>query len=636
MVIFSQSHADIVRDSLISRFGELPSQGYLAGQAVASAIYPAFNLPQGTMRDLDVFIINEDEKARSSGLFRESGDMRVDVQRTSFSLFGAVEKSIGGYFVNASSVDVERPDINYVSVKFKTNIADSDQHMICLIHAFDINCCQLAYDPKRHQLIGTEAFSEFLSTQKLKVCYLATPMHTAIRFLKKCADMPFLKKDTHSTMTMLQTMVEIVTRNANAKSGYMVNNLFSDVYKKRFEAYRDTLEKYFDIVPKTILIKKPCDTIFGTMLQRKHVDMYVLEAKSYDQRFIDYFEQQFFGHSKGHLEDIITQCSVFLFDQDKYNPARDALKQWLPLFPKAHEHNSCIIKKIIIMLAQRAIIPTPAIMRTLNVANQSNDMLNYLSLLTHDELGNVIKFATTAYTHNLSFLLEYVETIINKGTSSTIDASTESQTIKYTLPLPHEPEAMVTLKRIVQDANMHFFCFDNTALVLCAQHAFTHNNPHALFLWFKGDAKKAFENNTKKLISIHNSISADILTKMVHHLIQNGVTYDQVFDWIGRSNKLLDHYELFDEIVMHVQQHSIFDQSIIKAITKHITLKDIEPQHGDAVILLVLNEYISQHDATTIDILSTLPSWLQPYCLSLMANNSVANTNRNFDEILPF
>lgn len=636
MVVFSQSHADIVRDALITRFGELPTQGYLAGQAVASAIYPAFGLPQGTMRDLDVFIVNDDEKARTSGLLRESGDMQITIQRTSFSLFGTVEKSIGGYFVNGSSIDTERPDINYVSINFKTGITNSDQQMSCLIHAFDLNCCQLAYDPTRHQLIGTEAFSEFLNTQRLNVCYLATPMHTAVRFLKKCNDMPFLKKDTHATLSMLQTMIEIVTRNANAKSGYMVNNLFSDVYKKRFEAFGDILGQYFDIVPKTIHIKKGCDTIFGMMQQRKTLNMYVLVAKTYDQGMLDYFEQHVFGDSKGNFENIITQCSVFLFDQEKYTRPRNALKAWVPLLPNEREYNGDTIKKIAIKLAQRAITPTPAVIRMLNVAKQSGNMLYYLSSLTHDELVAAITFANKAYAHHLSFLLEYIDTIIENSALSTIVANTDGQSFTYTLPLPHEPEAMAVIERIIQDAKTPRFCVDNTALVLCAQHALMHNNPDALFLWFQGDARQAFEDNNDILMGVNHAIEPDTLTTMIHHLIQNGVTYDQVFEWIGRSNNLLDHYDLFNEIVMNVQEHPLFTESIAQSITTHITLQDITPQHGDAVTLLVLNKYINQRDGTIIDIMDTLPPWLQPYCLSLMANNAIANVEREDDDLIPF
>ncbi len=316
------------------KFGSSPSLGIVAGQAVASALFEHIGLGQGPYNDIDTFVhydqaphcphyddpnpIAESGEPRRTGIKRSFGrnfgitDPSISSGSLGISVIDPI--SCNGYSVNYSHYDLGAPYINYVRIspdnipyeKVRTAKAQGysalSGYAELILNGFDINACQIALDLKAGTVVWTDEFQNFLYHKQLKSTFLGTPMHTAVRLLRKRNDLAFASLDLDEEMSKLQTARQVFIHIEHARElesgdyhmSYLPGNLFSQVYYQRAMEHMDTLSRYFK------LETKPCsfdDSYINEeneeVEQRVVKDMFVLTPTNYDESLVGHYNEIF-------------------------------------------------------------------------------------------------------------------------------------------------------------------------------------------------------------------------------------------------------------------------------------------------------------------------------------------------------
>lgn len=184
---------------------KLPASGFLAGQAVDSAITDLFGKGGGVYNDLDIFrmvpfedtkllVRKKDPDAKVSQLTQRS---EATVKQTAHAYLGMVQwlELVSTYGIKSVS---RQNMLNFVNccvssmreMSRKNRIrADSFNPMLYL-NSFDINSTRVGVDLATKKLIWTPDYQDFLATRQLKTCASHTPYHTFLRLLKKQQELP--------------------------------------------------------------------------------------------------------------------------------------------------------------------------------------------------------------------------------------------------------------------------------------------------------------------------------------------------------------------------------------------------------------------------------------------------------------
>lgn len=280
---------------LKKEFGELPESGIVAGQAVATAIYELLSFKQkGKYNDIDIFINDSElpDKLRSKKKHRVSLDKFSTGGKASVNYVSSYSVEAGnirqtGYTINFVAYDKDNPRFNYIGFYSHDITSKYNNLGNIIISSFDINCCQVAINLKDKTVSWTKEFQDFLYSKELKSAYLGTPMHTAIRLLKKKSEMPLFKLDIKNEMKILQTSREFMRRMEELKPDpdyrFFPGNLFSDTYLHRFNKYKCVLNEFFKINEKIIKLSK-LESQFDMQIElEKTIEIKEIE-KEFDQR----------------------------------------------------------------------------------------------------------------------------------------------------------------------------------------------------------------------------------------------------------------------------------------------------------------------------------------------------------------
>lgn len=285
---------DQITNILTQQFGTLPSSGIIAGQAVASAIYSILDISHiAPYNDLDVFGTEEElpqgifnSVRYKPGLARNNAEQSVGLFQGSFSYnIGVI--NVGSYSIEDSTVDPINFKINYVKVRAhgQSSTVGFARH---IINGFDINCVQVAIDTKSKEVHWTPAFLDFIDTLRLAVTFFGTPMHSAVRLLKKKDALPWAKLNVHAQMQKLQTvrqLIKLVEEEKTTEHHTMVfpGNLFSEIYRARAAEYESVLGEYFTMEHRVIPIYKE------QLETTEDVTFYLLQPKSHDKESLTEF-----------------------------------------------------------------------------------------------------------------------------------------------------------------------------------------------------------------------------------------------------------------------------------------------------------------------------------------------------------
>lgn len=269
----------LAREALASikeRYG-LPKRGFLAGGALANAIWHLHTGKPGPINDIDVFVF--ESKIELQGI-----DHQIDKQK---SLFGFKDKD-RKYFEDYTGIcwtdyvkDLYTISSSETEGIFNTIKYDSStEDPAIVLKAFDLNCVKIGYHIDTDTVVSSKEFEEFLETGEIKIVNLMTPSHTPMRIAKKA-------KELGATYGELE--MKLATHVMRAAFSDTIKLRFKERYAKMYEEHRDQLEKYFDL-------KRDEDT--ENWLKMNHIEatLYKLEPTGY-----------FFPDSSNDIEDFLEE-----------------------------------------------------------------------------------------------------------------------------------------------------------------------------------------------------------------------------------------------------------------------------------------------------------------------------------------
>jgi hypothetical protein len=282
--------SDHVKAILQREFGELPDFGIAAGQAIASAIYEAIDLPVSTrFKDLDIFVnmmdgidfnrydrdkekLSPDEFSEKYSAFDQDAYRgRTLIERVStgkikrrgtspmsknprghqlkvsdygeLSVFAQISKN--HYAIVQVENPDERPELNYIGI---TYTGDPEAYQRTVIEGFDINMVQASFNLETGELDWTPEFQNFLFSRQIRANTIpTTPVHTAVRLLEKEQLFDGVTLDYEQEIKRLQDMKMLMDLYAKHNNTRLPNTLFGDGFMKRIEPFKERYSQYWDI-----------------------------------------------------------------------------------------------------------------------------------------------------------------------------------------------------------------------------------------------------------------------------------------------------------------------------------------------------------------------------------------------------
>lgn len=233
----------------LANLKEVPSSGWLAGQAVATAVEALYlGLQEPRYNDVDHFVADrwvDWEKAR----------LGVGVVHEAVEDYGQMAlSSRARYWVRGSEQHDLINRVRVVLVSNQTGIFNgADDHQLAgreLIDGFDFNSVQVGVDLVTRRLFWNREFEEFVQTRQLEVVSMHTPAHTAVRAVKKIDEQPDVWCDLPRVMKSLAGAIELATCREHNGVGVAVwcRTLLGPAIAARARRYESRLSPFFDLV----------------------------------------------------------------------------------------------------------------------------------------------------------------------------------------------------------------------------------------------------------------------------------------------------------------------------------------------------------------------------------------------------
>lgn len=213
---------------LLGLLAPLPVQGFIAGQAVASAVDACLGTGVCVINDIDIFMGPREWSAQTGDLrtIRRSPKMIGGfVQFTGAPIQARVEAAeyAGLHGVDPISerplytVETARVDglLNRVLVSFNRGQpvygceATTPKFALDLISGFDLNNVQIAVSAESGKLYYTPAFVDYFSGRELRITASVTPVQTYLRYLRKRRDLGSFGND----LAQKELVVQLLNRN---------------------------------------------------------------------------------------------------------------------------------------------------------------------------------------------------------------------------------------------------------------------------------------------------------------------------------------------------------------------------------------------------------------------------------------
>jgi hypothetical protein len=226
----------------------LPSEGFLAGGAIANTIFNMVTGKMAPVNDIDIYrIIDVKEKHTFEELKNKQNfqKMELEIYEDYRGMYRGYKN--GDYYIieEVSNQGI----INFID--YKTNTRNYQ----IILDSFDINCCQVGYDLETNKCYYTKEFQEFLQSQELRLVNLTSPSHSAIRLIKK--------------KTELDAKLPQIELDAISYALVDINSTkFIDIRKKRFQdRYKNLYHKYESELTPLFSLEE--DTMFGKIFTTK-------------------------------------------------------------------------------------------------------------------------------------------------------------------------------------------------------------------------------------------------------------------------------------------------------------------------------------------------------------------------------
>jgi hypothetical protein len=206
----------------LSQRATLPSQGIVAGQALASAVMDLYGQGGGVYNDIDVFVLATDTIIAEFKAELESGELAGRLGMTRAGIDEYLNADTGqAYRIEGST---REGLLNYVWCTFDFGQLSATR----ILSSFDLNCVEVALDLSTRKLYWTPAFEDFVQGYQLKLTTLATPTRTLIRYLKKRDELKGVFADDMLNMSIIASAGLARARSFERLNSLPEENLLDD------------------------------------------------------------------------------------------------------------------------------------------------------------------------------------------------------------------------------------------------------------------------------------------------------------------------------------------------------------------------------------------------------------------------
>jgi hypothetical protein len=265
----------------------LPSQGIVAGQAVASALEDIYGKGGGVYNDVDLFV-------QVDGPFRQQDDkVEITAQRyvADFAL-RATHTSPDDYdHMKVPMLPTAVPSMTYSVVGvartgllnrvfYRNRGAAFATAAQRLISGFDLNCVRVAIDLATEHLVWDRHFEQFIRTNELRVAAIHTPLHSFLRALRKRDELPNVVLDLDTTASICwalqDTSVARLLRESNSAAYW-----FGDKYRHLAQELSTELSPFFSLKEWWVSRDAEGQVVQGAAADETHAGVFLgtLEAK---------------------------------------------------------------------------------------------------------------------------------------------------------------------------------------------------------------------------------------------------------------------------------------------------------------------------------------------------------------------
>ena len=193
-----QALISAIKSRVQSYLGVLPSSGFLAGQAIASAVYEICETGlQGTYNDSDVFVVKHSPPNTYTGkiscmmdytgihLTNIRNEHRMDAGHADGHPYLALKDT--RYSIHSVGDWIENINVNVIFINTSLNRKDVTplECLQTIVDGFDINAVEIGLCLATDTLYFTTSFEHFLTQRQLKINESMTPVHSVIRLGKK-------------------------------------------------------------------------------------------------------------------------------------------------------------------------------------------------------------------------------------------------------------------------------------------------------------------------------------------------------------------------------------------------------------------------------------------------------------------
>ena len=214
------------------------------------------------MNDLDVFVEYRPEDDTSNlDVFMLNGgglcgkNYVITCRRSSFmevAELGAYSK--GGYRIVYTGNDVRYTDINVIGCNY---VNDKEKRIHTLLDGFDLNLCAIGIDMDSGEIHWLPAFQDFLYHQRIEVCRPITPIHTAIRLIKKHRAMPQFSCNYDEQLRRLK-MARFIGMQCEGSGAFLPTQLLSEYTLKKNLSVINELKAHFSIREVELTFNRDC------------------------------------------------------------------------------------------------------------------------------------------------------------------------------------------------------------------------------------------------------------------------------------------------------------------------------------------------------------------------------------------
>lgn len=256
----------------ILELADLPEEGIVAGQFVASLFFKHLDLPLNRpMNDIDIFVNKKQEHyvnnsfrvfRHKNRLISQNPSKFHDHLRSAFFRGYSIVKSymldnkkssIPINIITTNPTHFIKID-NFLSLVEKdhqasrekeeeTRIKYADITPEMIINNFDINCCAVAYNIETETFHYTDAFCQFLSDFKLRVTSAHAPHSTLLRLTKKVKELN-CNPDINDEINFFKLYKTIFSKSYSIIRDFKYGHRFLEIYNKEKTPETDALLEF--------------------------------------------------------------------------------------------------------------------------------------------------------------------------------------------------------------------------------------------------------------------------------------------------------------------------------------------------------------------------------------------------------